>query len=281
MSVNPKASPTPPDLARRGSASWLACRTLCQREIVRFLRQRSRVIGALGTPVVFWMLVGAGLGRSMKLPGGAAMSYFEFSFPGAIGAILMFTAIFSTISIIDDRREGFMQSVLVAPVSRTSIALGKLFGASAIAVAQAILFLALAPVAGIQLGLPAVFASILCMVLIAFGLTSLGFWIAWRMETTQGFHAIMNLLLMPMLILSGAFFPREGSAKIMQWVIAANPVTYGMTLIRAALYASAGPGAASLRAGWPIALMVWLVFTAIMCYASIRAVTRETAFAIQ
>src|SRR5262245_41126958 len=94
------------------SANRLACMTLWRREMVRFIRQRSRIIGALGTPLVFWLLAGAGLGRSMRLPGSESMSYFEFSFPGALASILMFTAIFSTISIIDDRKEGFMHGVL-------------------------------------------------------------------------------------------------------------------------------------------------------------------------
>src|SRR5690606_33095204 len=103
--------------------------TLTRREIVRFLRQRSRVVGAVGTPLVFWLLFGGGIGQSIQAPG-AGDHYLEFSYPGAITAILVFTAIFAMISIIEDRREGFMQGVLVAPVPRVAIVLGKIGGAT-------------------------------------------------------------------------------------------------------------------------------------------------------
>jgi ABC-2 type transport system permease protein len=262
-----------------GPGIWLACRTLCIREVVRFLRQRARVIGALGTPLVFWLIVGAGLRDSFKLPGidTDSMSYAEFSYPGAIAAILMFTAIFSTISLIDDRREGFLQGVLVAPGSRASIVLGKVLGGTALAVLQAGVFLVLAPVAGITLSAGAIAASLAAMVLVGFAVTSLGFWIAWRMESTQGFHAIMNLVLMPMLILSGAFFPQGGAARWMQILMTLNPMTYAVTLIRSALYLRADSAGAHV---W-VALVVTLAFAGLMFIASIRLATRETARTLQ
>src|SRR5215207_9337281 len=102
------APPAPP-----GTGLWLPALSLARRELVRFLRQRHRVIGALATPIVFWLLIGGGMGRSF-----AGGNYLQFFFPGTVLMILLFTAIFSTISIIEDRREGFLQSVLVAPVSR-------------------------------------------------------------------------------------------------------------------------------------------------------------------
>src|SRR3954451_18914018 len=125
--------------------------SLCHRELVRFLRQRHRIIGALATPIVFWLLIGAGMNRSFKsdVPGGE--NYLQFFFPGTLLMILLFTAIFSTISIIEDRREGFLQSVLVAPVSRTSIVLGKVLGGTALAFGQGVIFLALAPLVGLHL----------------------------------------------------------------------------------------------------------------------------------
>src|SRR5688500_16586776 len=108
---------------------WLPAVSLCRRELVRFVRQRNRVIGALATPVVFWLLIGAGMGRSFQvssLPDGD--NYLRYFFPGTVLMILLFTAIFSTISIIEDRREGFLQGVLVAPVPKTAIVLGKVLG---------------------------------------------------------------------------------------------------------------------------------------------------------
>src|SRR5215211_7328963 len=123
--------------------------SLAKRELVRFLRQRHRVVGALATPIVFWLLIGGGMGRSFRAegtPGGG--NYLLYFFPGTVLMILLFTAIFSTISIIEDRREGFLQSVLVAPVPRLAIVLGKVLGGAALAFAQALLFLLFAPLVG-------------------------------------------------------------------------------------------------------------------------------------
>src|SRR5688500_1308764 len=136
--------------------------SLARRELVRFVRQPNRVIGALATPIVFWLLIGAGMGHSFT--GGGVTGdrgYLEYFFPGTIVMILLFTAIFSTISIIEDRREGFLQSVLVAPVSRMSIVLGKVFGGTILAFGQGLIFLALAPLAGITLSLVSLMAAML------------------------------------------------------------------------------------------------------------------------
>src|SRR5579872_4054789 len=131
-------------------AFWLAIWALASRELVRFFRQRTRVIGALGQPILFWVLFGAGLHSSFSPPDWAprSMTYQEYFFPGVAVMIVLFTAIFSTISIIEDRREGFLQGVLVAPIGRLAIVLGKLCGGTALAVLQAGLFLALAPLVG-------------------------------------------------------------------------------------------------------------------------------------
>jgi ABC-2 type transport system permease protein len=258
------------------SVSLLVMWTLWQREMVRFLRQRSRVVGALGTPLVFWLFLGAGVGRSLNLPSGDGMSYLEFSFPGAIGSILMFTAIFSTISIIDDRREGFMQGVLVSPAPRFAVAMGKVLGATTLAVGQGALFLLLAPTAGIPLGAASIAASLGAMTIVALGLTSLGLVIAWRMDSTQGFHAIMNLFLMPMLVLSGAFFPASGAAGWMRAVIAFNPMTYGMTVLRHALYLESDRSFEAAGRAW----MVTLIFAAIMLACVVVTMRRDAARAI-
>ncbi len=164
----------------------LAVTTLWRREIVRFLRQRNRIVGALGTPLVFWLLIGSGLGSSFRSSGGGER-YLEYSFPGTLALILLFTSIFSTISIIEDRQAGFLQSVLVAPVRRSAITLGKILGGSSLALVQALIFLALAPTVGIGLTLGKV--ALLCgiLFLIAFGLSSIGYFIAWKMDSTQGF----------------------------------------------------------------------------------------------
>jgi ABC-2 type transport system permease protein len=182
--------------------------SLAKRELVRFVRQRSRIVGALVTPIFFWIAIGLGMGRSFQAtaPGGDR-GFIAYFFPGTILMILLFTAIFSTISIIEDRREGFLQSVLVAPVSRFAVVLGKALGGTLLATAQGIIFLLLAPTIGIHFSFASFALALIVMLIVSFALTSLGICIAWRMSSTQGFHAIMNLFLMPMWFLSGALFP--------------------------------------------------------------------------
>ena len=248
--------------------------SLCRREIVRFLRQRHRVVGALATPLVFWILIGAGMGRSFRGSEVDGGNYLQFFFPGTVLMILLFTAIFSTISIIEDRREGFLQSVLVAPVSRMSIVLGKVLGGTVLAFGQATLFLLLAPTVGIRPTLVGFALALLIMLIIAFALTALGFCIAWRMNSTQGFHAIMNLFLMPLWFLSGALFPAEGAMGGLKWVMRVNPLSYGLAALRRTLYWADSAAVASLPR-LDISLIVTVAFAATMvALATIIAGTR-------
>jgi ABC-2 type transport system permease protein len=214
----------------------LAVATLWRREIVRFLRQRNRIVGALGTPLVFWLLFGSGFGSSFRSQVLGGDAYLEYSYPGVLILILLFTAIFSTISIIEDRQLGFLQAVLVAPIPRSAITLGKILGGTTLALVQAWLFLLLAPAVGISLD-PGKMAAITgTLLLVAFALTAMGFFIAWRMESTQGFHAIMNLVLLPMWMLSGALFPAAGAPLWIEMIITLNPLSYGVAALRRILY---------------------------------------------
>jgi ABC-2 type transport system permease protein len=221
---------------------WRPAASLCQRELVRFLRQRHRIIGALATPIVFWLLIGGGMQHSFAEPGqvagsgGAGGGFMAYFFPGTILMILLFTAIFSTISIIEDRREGFLQSVLIAPIPRSAIVLGKVLGGTILAVGQGSVFLLLAPTIGIHFTILGLVELLVMMTVVSFALTALGFCIAWPMSSTQGFHAIMNLFLVPMLFLSGAMFPASGAVWPIRWVMAVNPLTYGLDGMRRALY---------------------------------------------
>jgi ABC-2 type transport system permease protein len=235
--------------------------SLAHRELLRFVRQRNRVVGALLTPIVFWLLIGAGMGQSFAASG-SGHTYIEYFFPGTLLMILLFTAIFSTISIIEDRREGFLQSVLVAPIRRESIVLGKVLGGTVLAVAQGILFLALAPMVGIRLSMTSIVLTILVMLTVAFGLTSLGLCIAWRMSSTQGFHAVMNLFLMPMWFLSGALFPPQGAWRGLRYLMLANPLAYSLSALRHALYWQADRPVGV--PGFLLSLLVSLVFAGVM-----------------
>jgi ABC-2 type transport system permease protein len=194
------------------------------------------VLGGLATPVLFWLLIGSGLGRSFKAPSSAGPAgYLAYAFTGAVVMIVLFTSIFSTISIIQDRAEGFLQSVLASPASRLSIVVGKIAGATALAMLQAATFILLAPVIGVAFT-PVKIALILgVLLLVSLGLSGLGFLVAWSLDSTQGFHSIMNLVLMPMWILSGALFPASGAPVWLRAIMAVNPLTYGVALLRHAL----------------------------------------------
>ncbi len=216
---------------------------LLEREIVRFYRQRNRIVGALVQPLVFWLLLGFGLRASFHGTD-TRVDYLEYVYPGIVVLTLLFTAIFATISIIEDRKEGFLQGVLAAPVSRLSIVLGKVLGAAAIACFQGILYLLLAPFAGIALSISSGLLAAFLLALLSLGLAALGFMIAWRLDSTQGFHAIMNVFLIPMWLLSGAFFPIEGTPSALRLVMQANPLFYGMRAFRDALYGRAFSAAA-------------------------------------
>src|SRR5437764_1374066 len=211
--------------------------SLAQRELVRFLRQRNRIIGALATPIVFWLLIGAGMGRSFQSGTTAGnASYLQYFYPGTVLMILLFTAIFSTISIIEDRREGFLQSVLVSPAPRLSMVLGKLIGGSALAMIQALFFMLAGFFLKINLNAAVIAQAAGVLLLVSFALCGLGFIIAWRMDSTQGFHAIMSVFLFPMLMLSGAFFPNAGVPAWLSWIMKLNPLTYGLAALRHVFY---------------------------------------------
>jgi ABC-2 type transport system permease protein len=251
--------------------------TLWWREIVRFCRQRSRVVGAFGQPLLFWLLLGGGLRASFQPPGALpGTSYAEYVYPGILAMVLLFTAIFATISVVEDRREGFLQGVLVAPVARSSIVLGQALGGTTLAVAQGALFLLLAPVAGISLTAPAVLWVMAMMFLVSFGLNSLGLVIAWRMESTQGFHAVLNLILLPMWLLSGAFFPVTGVPAWLAWTMQLNPLTYGMAAIRRCLYLG-NPAAAGAVPPLTSAVGITLLFCVVAFAAATRVARRSAA----
>jgi ABC-2 type transport system permease protein len=252
----------------------LAVFSLARREVIRFVRQPSRLIGALAQPCLFWLLLGAGLSASFRPPGApAGTGYLQYLYPGILALVLLFTAIFATISVVEDRRTGFLQGVLVAPVSRTAIVLGQSLGGTVLAVGQGVLYLVLAPLAGLKLGGGQVLAAVAVMTLVAFGLTNLGLLIAWRMESTQGFHAIMNLILIPIWLLSGAFFPATGVAAPLAWVMRLDPLTYGLAALRACLQ----PAGAVPAPGLAAALAVTIVFALVTLAAAVATARRTQA----
>lgn len=249
---------------------------LWKREIVKFVRDRSRLIGALAQPLVFWLLLGLGFQRSFAFPESAthagSIDYLEYFFPGMIALMILFTAIFSTISIVEERKTGFLQAALIAPVSRIAFVLGTTLGGTTLSLIQALLLLLLLPVIGIVPGISGLLLLLLISFLMGLAFTALGVAIAWTMKTTRGFHAIMNLFLLPMWILSGAFFPYEGASKVLQWIITINPVSYAVSAIRSALYLPA-PGPEALQP-WPICILITAVFAAAMIGYAVIVIRR-------
>jgi ABC-2 type transport system permease protein len=250
--------------------------TLWWREITRFRRQRSRLFGALGQPLLFWLLLGGGLQASFRPPGmPAEVGYLEYFYPGILALVMLFTAIFATISVVEDRRERFLQGVLVAPVSRTSIVLGQALGGTTLALVQGVLLLVLAPFVGITLSIRSVVTVIVVLFCVGFSLTNLGLIIAWRMQSTQGFHAIMNVILMPIWLLSGAFFPATGVPVWLSWIMLVNPLTYGMAALRRGLYLTQTASAGTLPS-LASALGITILFGAISMTVAIYTASRST-----
>lgn len=266
----PSAAPAPRSAADARSHLALAIYSMWLRELVRFWRQKGRLAGALGTPLVIWIVLGAGFGDALR-PAGAAEGtrYLEFFFPGIVVLTVLFTAIYSTITVIEDRQEGFLQGVLVAPVSRAGVVVGKMLGGTTLAIVQGALVLFAGPLVGVRLGAASLAAALLVLVLVAFALTGLGMLIAWMMDSSGGFHAIMNLLLMPMWMLSGAVFPYEGAHPVLRAVMVINPLTYGVDGLRGAL----APGDA--HSSWMLSLTVTILFGLLTMAASIRLADRK------
>jgi len=260
--------------AASGDGLLVPVLSLWWREIVRFYRQRSRVVGVIASPVVFWLVIGSGFGQSFR--GAGNEGYLEYFFPGSLMLVVLFTSIFTMMSVIEDRREGFLLSVLVAPVHPAVLVLSKVLGGATLATLQGLIFLIFAPLVGASLTLKAFALAALIIALTAFALTALGFAVAWRLDSSQAFHAIVNLFLIPLWLLSGALFPVSGASGWIRVVMRANPLTYGVEALRQSLF----PGGTT-QAGMTFALAVLAAFgilTFAVAYAlAQRRTTRPAA----
>src|SRR5580700_4465913 len=258
--------------AHASAGVMLPAFTLWCREIVRFYRQTTRVIGVLASPLVFWLVIGSGFGSSFRSGGGAGQQhYLDYFYPGALIMIVLFTSIFTMMSVIEDRKEGFLLSVLVAPVPRTAIVLGKVLGGTTLSAVQGMIFLIFAPFAGVHLHPLQVLLVTLVVFLVSFSLTALGFAIAWPMDSSQAFHGIVNLFLIPLWLLSGALFPLSGASKSLQIVMRLNPLTYGVEALRGLLYPSA-----ETTFPLPSAMATLLLFSLVMLALAVLMANRRT-----
>jgi daunorubicin resistance ABC transporter membrane protein len=212
---------------------------LARRDLVRFFRQPSRLVGALGQPVIFWAMIGGGLSGTFRMPG-ADVPYLAYFFPGVVLMVVLFAAIFTTASVIEDRHRGFLQSVQAGPGSRAALATGKTFGSAAVALTQAALFLLLAPLAGYPYASVNWPLLVMALALAAIALAALGFAVAWALDNVQGYHAIQMTVLVPLWVVSGAMFPPPAGHPAIAAAMHANPVAHAVSAVRRAL---AGPGA--------------------------------------
>ncbi len=222
---------------------------ICLREFKKFFREKSRLLGTLARPVLWLFVVGNGMSALIRPQAG--FSYLQFIFPGMIGMTILFASIFSSISIVWDREFGFMKEMLVAPISRLSIVVGKAISGTAISVAQAIIILVLIPFLGIRLTAFQFVEVTAVAVLVSFSITSLGILIAARLTSFDGFNIIMNFLVMPMLFLSGAMYPVTSMPQALRHLTQINPLTYGVDAFKHVLLRSATP---PLGPEFPLAL---------------------------
>ncbi len=206
--------------------------TIWSRDIIRFSRNRARIIASLGQPLLFLFVFGAGLSPAMGAMAGGNLKFEQFMFPGILAMAVLFTAIFAAVSIVWDREFGFLKEVMVAPVSRVAVALGKLAGGSTVAMFQGTLVLLFAPLLGIKLRLDQALILIGLMLMLALVMSALGILVASRQRSMEGFQVIMNFIMLPMFFLSGAFFPLNGVPIWMEVLAKINPVTYGVDPLR-------------------------------------------------
>ena len=225
----------------------LAVLALVKRELIRFWRERTRVAGFVLTPLVFWFVVSSGFGD------------FRRFFVGSLTLTIMFASVFSNMSIIEDRREGFLKSMLVSPAPRWALVGGKVLGSALLAWAQGLVFLSFVFFTGIEPTLAGVIGAGWALLLIAIAFTALGFACAWLMNSTQGFHAVINLLMMPAWMISGALFPMATASGWLQVVMRLNPLTYALALMERLLNpAYTGPGlglSLAVTAGTAVAML--------------------------
>ncbi|WP_053219899.1 ABC transporter permease [Virgibacillus senegalensis] len=211
-----------------------------QRDVLKFFRDRARLIGSFAMPFMFLILFGSGMSGAIgSMMGGEQAAgplrdfdFVEFMFPGIIGMTVFNTAIFSALSVVQDREFGYLREILVSPMSRTSIAIGKVLGGSTVALFQGLMMLVFVPFIGITITVPIILQLIPVMFLVAFAISSIGLLIATSLKTSQGFQMVIQVLIFPMLFLSGALFPLNGMPAWMNFLVKINPLTYSVDMFK-------------------------------------------------
>ncbi len=213
--------------------------TIWLRNIKRYLRSKSRMIGSLGMPVFFLLVLGFGLSSVVRIPG-MEQGYTGFIIPGIVSMSVLFTSVFSGIQIIWDKQFGFLKETLVAPVSRIEIMIGQTVGGATAALIQGFIIIVVSLLMGLNIpSLHGFFIAVLFMILIGLSFTALGIAIASRMEDMHGFQLIMNFVIFPIFGLSGALFPIDSLPSWLKFLPRLDPLTYGVEGVRYGLLGTA------------------------------------------
>ena len=205
--------------------------TIWYRDILRFWHDKMRMISSIALPLLFLIVFGSGLSSRMGLLG-PGIDFAQFIFPGIIGMTVLMSSFMAGVSLVWDREFGFLKEVLVAPISRISVAVGKALGAATVAMLQGIIILLFAPLIGVSLSVWTVLALLPLMFLLAASMGSLGILLATRIRSMEAFQAVMQMVMFPMIFLSGVFFPMDGLPAWMSVLVKINPATYGIAPIR-------------------------------------------------
>ncbi|RMG71096.1 MAG: ABC transporter [Nitrospirae bacterium] len=236
------------------------------REIKKFLRERSRLFSTVARPLIWLFFVGGGLSRVVPMKAG--VSYMQFFFPGILAMTVLFSSIFSAISIIWDKEFGYMKEMLVAPVSRTSIVLGKTLSGTFVSTIQAVIILLLFPFLGFKMGLLKFIEAVLVSAFLAFTISSIGIFIATFYSSFESFSVIMNFIVMPMFFLSGAMYPVHSMPQILKIISKINPLTYGVDALKNVIFPTLQGG---ITADFP-----YLFDLALLLVVSLLFVTLDT-----
>lgn len=238
------------------------------REFKRFFRQKGRMLVTVARPLIWLVIVGAGFVNIIDLEDQTA-NYMQFVVPGILGMTILFNSIFSTMSVVWDREFGFLREMLVAPVPRTAIVMGKLFSGTALSVFQgSLLLFIVAPVLGIGLGFLGSMEMLLYMTLLSFAITALGLFIAAHLTSLEGFNVIMNFIVLPMFFLSGALYPVSTMPEYMRYLTYINPMSYGVDSFRHAMTV----GGKNL--GAEMSLMTDIIFISVFALVMITLAAR-------
>jgi ABC-2 type transport system permease protein len=229
-----KAAELPAFQNRAFASPLFTLRVLIARDLLKLVKDKARLLGVVAQPLIFWLVIGSGFAPSVQLSSdGSALNYMDYFFPGIIAMVVLFSSIFSSITIIEDRNAGLLQAVLVGPAERYMLVLGKVLGSSLVSLLQVALLLLALPFTHVALVQIDWLWLLYFLAIGAFAFVSLGFFFAWLLDSSAGFHGVMSVLLIPMWIVSGALFPPKGF--IMETLAAINPMGWLFNGLRSSL----------------------------------------------